>query len=646
MSVKYYFINLERSKNRLEKFNKEISFHPDIKFIRFNAIEGRQNDHNISPGSYGCAMSHYGVLEDFLNSTASYAVIFEDDIIMTCDFSERIDYLTTQIKERWGIIWLGQTLNNHNWGGRPQPIIYEYSEDLLECSFPLGAFGYIVNREGARAILKGKKTRFTFYDVELIKCCENNQWKKLILKKPIVYANVWSSSTIESRNLINLHELSDISLYRRDFEINNLMDNVELIKYFNVEHLFIGRPSKDLTDETIMSIFNKFKEEKNPEILKPLLTYKQNIVTTFQGLCDIEYFGRSLYFLRFAPVKIYIENLDQIEKIPKLPYNKYILGKKKIKSNELFIRMAKYHYLKRWDLMNEYKDITFTGHRCFEYPVKNYFYNGNANKTIINPSILTEVSYLGNKINEKFNFIRSIDFDGNLLFELAKLLNYPLNEKTIAFTNYLDSRYNNSKARVISKEDFPDVLIYQNDIIPQIGKYNILDITQPIDFDPVKFDLVINSIKRINKAPNEIWIPLFLRRSHDIKLIETVRKESFDNKRSLKISIQSPHAEIQEKLNIEVVEINIYSQFTVVVEDILHPGYISEKILNAFSNGSVPIYLGPKEIFQFFNEKAFIYIPDYDSFDSLREKLTDETYKEMISHSIWKGEVPFFEVNI
>jgi len=37
------------------------------------------------------------------------------------------------------------------------------------------------------------------------------------------------------------------------------------------------------------------------------------------------------------------------------------------------------------------------------------------------------------------------------------------------------------------------------------------------------------------------------------------------------------------------------------------PGYVSEKILNAFLGGCIPIYYGTTEIFRMFNRNAFVY---------------------------------------
>ena len=42
----------------------------------------------------------------------------------------------------------------------------------------------------------------------------------------------------------------------------------------------------------------------------------------------------------------------------------------------------------------------------------------------------------------------------------------------------------------------------------------------------------------------------------------------------------------------------------------MHPGYITEKIITVYSGGAIPIYWGPPEIKEFFNDKSFYYLND------------------------------------
>lgn len=48
-------------------------------------------------------------------------------------------------------------------------------------------------------------------------------------------------------------------------------------------------------------------------------------------------------------------------------------------------------------------------------------------------------------------------------------------------------------------------------------------------------------------------------------------------------------------------------KFALVMENTKTPGYITEKILNAFIGGCVPVYCGTEDVFKIFNKDAFIY---------------------------------------
>lgn len=55
--------------------------------------------------------------------------------------------------------------------------------------------------------------------------------------------------------------------------------------------------------------------------------------------------------------------------------------------------------------------------------------------------------------------------------------------------------------------------------------------------------------------------------------------------------------------------VHVYSQyrFCLVMEHSNSSGYMTEKILMAFGGGCIPIYYGTREIFEFFNEQAFVF---------------------------------------
>jgi len=48
-------------------------------------------------------------------------------------------------------------------------------------------------------------------------------------------------------------------------------------------------------------------------------------------------------------------------------------------------------------------------------------------------------------------------------------------------------------------------------------------------------------------------------------------------------------------------------RFALVMANRKHTGYITEKIINAFLGGAIPIYYGTIEVFDIFHRDAFVY---------------------------------------
>lgn len=80
-------------------------------------------------------------------------------------------------------------------------------------------------------------------------------------------------------------------------------------------------------------------------------------------------------------------------------------------------------------------------------------------------------------------------------------------------------------------------------------------------------------------------------------------------------------------------------KFTIAFENSSTPGYATEKILHAFSAGTVPIYWGDPEIAKDFNDKAFINCHAYGSLEEVVQKVIeidqdDALYEQMLREPI------------
>lgn len=80
-------------------------------------------------------------------------------------------------------------------------------------------------------------------------------------------------------------------------------------------------------------------------------------------------------------------------------------------------------------------------------------------------------------------------------------------------------------------------------------------------------------------------------------------------------------------------------KFSIVCENSAHPGYTTEKIVQAFAAGCIPIYWGDPEIARVFNAKAFIHVRDYGSINEVVRAVqridgNDELYRAMLAEPI------------
>lgn len=64
-------------------------------------------------------------------------------------------------------------------------------------------------------------------------------------------------------------------------------------------------------------------------------------------------------------------------------------------------------------------------------------------------------------------------------------------------------------------------------------------------------------------------------------------------------------------------------KFSIVFENSTHPGYTTEKIIQAFAARTVPIYWGDPTILQNFNPKSFINLQDYETVEDVVEKIKE-----------------------
>lgn len=95
-------------------------------------------------------------------------------------------------------------------------------------------------------------------------------------------------------------------------------------------------------------------------------------------------------------------------------------------------------------------------------------------------------------------------------------------------------------------------------------------------------------------------------------------------------------------------------KFSIAFENTSYTGYCTEKIVEAFAAGTIPIYWGDPKAVEDFNEKAFINCHKYDSLDDVVEVVKkidadDDLYLSILNEPIVKykdGDIDNFLFNI
>lgn len=117
---KVYFINLDRSKDRLKLINK-YSKEADLKINRFQAFDGAKLNfdqlfkkkiftdfiYKSRKGMIGCTYSHIKLWEQIMQEDNQYVLILEDDVIIPKDFWFQFKRFIHQVPKNWDLLYLG-----------------------------------------------------------------------------------------------------------------------------------------------------------------------------------------------------------------------------------------------------------------------------------------------------------------------------------------------------------------------------------------------------------------------------------------------------------------------------------------------------------------------------------------------------------
>ena len=84
-------------------------------------------------------------------------------------------------------------------------------------------------------------------------------------------------------------------------------------------------------------------------------------------------------------------------------------------------------------------------------------------------------------------------------------------------------------------------------------------------------------------------------------------------------------------------------KFSIVCENSAHPGYTTEKLLQAFAANCIPIYWGDPDVGKMFNKQAFINVPEYGCVEEVVNVVKaidadDQRYHKMLLQPVFNSE--------
>ncbi|XCF07371.1 glycosyltransferase family 25 protein [Tamlana crocina] len=167
LNFQTYLINLDRSKDRLERMEKEFEKSGIHKFERIRAVDARnlkdtdytlknRYDRNLVPGEIGCFLSHIKTMQTFLKSSFRFAIIIEDDAKLEINYKRTVEksieiYDSLPEKHQWDVLKLK---NGKRRSINVQQLDETYFIGACGTSIPISTLGAIWTRKGAEKFLK------------------------------------------------------------------------------------------------------------------------------------------------------------------------------------------------------------------------------------------------------------------------------------------------------------------------------------------------------------------------------------------------------------------------------------------------------------------------------------------------------------
>jgi glycosyl transferase, family 25 len=173
MKVLTYLINLDGSDERLSRAVSQLEA-VNWQFERFSAYDGRGKPlaefqdyddrltqsllgRTLLNAELGCYLSHVGCVEKFLETEEDYLVVLEDDMQISSDFTDKMNFVLQYLDEHKDLDWYLINIAAKK---------KKFSKDIAQLNdftlwhayyFPIRGLGLIWSRKGAEEFLKQAK---------------------------------------------------------------------------------------------------------------------------------------------------------------------------------------------------------------------------------------------------------------------------------------------------------------------------------------------------------------------------------------------------------------------------------------------------------------------------------------------------------
>jgi len=302
--MKIYIINLEKDYERYINIKKQLLLNniSESDITRINAIYGKKLDQNIlnsfnlTPAQIGCLSSHVKTLKQIIKDNVEYALVLEDDIVLS-EWFPKLEEIISTLPKTFDICWIGNC--RAKWPRNTCSIIpdpaYDYKKlekinDYIwkidgksHDNYPMGAYGLVISKKGAKRALDIVLSNKFMNSIDMIyvksdmenymtvpsiitHCYDfgsNIAPDPYLIVKKNPFENVWKKNPDDERSCLEILQI----LY--DFGLNYSLIYGTLLGY--------ARNKKFISYDNDVSIMIERNEIKNFEKMIPSLEKYMNI---------------------------------------------------------------------------------------------------------------------------------------------------------------------------------------------------------------------------------------------------------------------------------------------------------------------------------------------------------------------------------